>query len=182
MLNINSNEKKKLKFGISVAGVQARDLRGALRLTVEGVEYGFPVTIVEGDVEVEIPPLRNLIAEVDAEKRYEVKLELIANDTYIIPWQDVAKIKTPVRVEVSESIQEEDEKVEEVKIGVTKVDEEDIKEAKTQKETEKMMSKHQEKERFKELKPKDQRKIKELQKLIKSQPKPKSKFRKMLEK
>lgn len=160
MLSINSNEKKKLKFGISVAGVQARDLRGALRLTVEEVEYGFPVKIVEGDVEVEIPPLRNLIAEVDSEKRYEVKLELIANDTYIVPWSDVAKIKTPISVEVSESIQEEDEKVEEVKIGITKVDEETVEEPKP--------------------KPKPKKKIEEKIKIDK--PKIKSKFRKMLEK
>ena len=165
MLNINSNEKKKLKFGISVAGVQARDLRGALRLTVEGIEYGFPVKVVEGDIEVEIPPLRKLINEVDSEKRYEVKLELIANDTYIVPWSDVAKIKTPISVEVSESIQEEDEKVAEVTIGITKVDEEDVKEIKPKKKETK-------------LSPSDKKKIEDILK----QPKTKSKFRKMLEK
>ena len=135
MLTINSNEKKKLKFGISVAGVQARDLHGALRLTVEGVEYGFPVQIVEGNIEVEIPPLKNLLREVDNDRRYDVKLELIANDTYIVPWTDTARINTPISVEVSKNVYEEDEKVNEVKIGVTKVDEEIIKENDDQEKT-----------------------------------------------
>lgn len=162
MLTINSNEKKKLKFGISVAGVMARDLKGALRLTVEGVEYGFPVQIVEGNVEVEIPPLKNLINEIDSLKRYDVKLELIANDTYIVPWTDVANIKTPVSVKVSESVIEEDEIVEKIKIGVTNVDEEVIEEPKPK------------------LKPK-KKIVVEKKKVRINKRKIKSKFRKMLE-
>lgn len=160
MLTINSNEKKKLKFSVSLAGVMARDLRGALRLTVEGIEYGFPVQIVEGNVEVEIPPLKNLINEVDSLKRYDVKLELIANDTYIVPWTDVANIKTPISVKVSESVIEEDEIVEKIKIGVTNVDEEVIEEPK----------------------PKPKKKIVTEKKKVKiNKRKIKSKFRKMLE-
>jgi hypothetical protein len=162
MLTINSNEKKKLKFGISVAGVMARDLKGALRLTVEGVEYGFPVQIVEGNVEVEIPPLKNLINEIDSLKRYDVKLELIANDTYIVPWTDVANIKTPVSVKVSESVIEEDEIVEKIKIGVTNVDEEVIEEPKPKLKPKKKIVVEKKKTRI------NKRKIK-------------SKFRKMLE-
>ena len=121
MLKFNANETKKLKFGIALTGVQSRDLKGTLRLEVNGIEYGFPVSIVNDKVEVEIPPLSGLITEIKSDAKYNVKLELIANDTYIIPWLDVAQIKIPVNVKISENIEEENKKV---TIGITKIDEE----------------------------------------------------------
>jgi hypothetical protein len=116
MLNINSNETKKLKFGIAVAGVQTRDIQGALRLTVEGIEYGFPVSIREGNIEVEIPPLKRLVNEIDCSKKYDAKLELIAGDTYIMPWVDKVEFKAPVSVKVSEKIVEETEPKKKIKV------------------------------------------------------------------
>lgn len=126
MLNINSNEKKKLKFGISISGAQTRDLRGALRLTIEGIEYGFPISTMDDKIIVEIPPLKDVVFQINESKRYDVKLELIAADTYIIPWTDVAKIKTPVAVKISETLTEEDEPEKKPFIGVINVDEEII--------------------------------------------------------
>ena len=123
MLNLNANEKKTLKFGVSVAGVQARDLAGALRLEANGIEYGFPVSVRNDKVEVEIPPLEVFISEITDDSTYNVKLELIANDTYIVPWTDVAKVRVPVSVKVSENVEETSEKVEKVTIGITKIDE-----------------------------------------------------------
>ncbi len=129
MLNINSNETKKIKFGISISGVQARDLKGALRLNVEGVEYGFPIVVEDEKVVATIPPLKNLIKQpIDELKRYDVKLELIANDTYIAPWTDVAKIKMPVSVEVAKNIEEEETKTERVTAAISSIDEEIIEE------------------------------------------------------
>ncbi len=132
MLSINSNETKKIKFGISISGVDARDLKGALRLNVEGVEYGFPVTIEDNKVVAVIPPLKDLIKQpIDEHKRYDVKLELIANDTYIAPWTDVAKIKMPVSVEVAENIEEEEISTREtISLAIGSIDEEVIEEKK----------------------------------------------------
>lgn len=117
MLNIKSNETKKLKFGIAVAGVQTRDIQGALRLTIDGIEYGFPISIREGNIEVEIPPLQKLINEIDCSKKYDAKLELIAGETYVMPWVDKVEFETPVSVTVSESVVEEKPKK---KIEITK--------------------------------------------------------------
>jgi hypothetical protein len=124
MLVINSNETKKLKFGVAISGVQPQDISGALRLEANGIEYGFPIKIVDDKVEVEIPALEKLVTEIDNKTKYKVKLELIANETHLVPWKDVAQIKTPIRVKVSENIEEEVKKVEKIQVGVTAVDEE----------------------------------------------------------
>ena len=126
MLNINANETKKIKFGVSIAGIQLRDIKGALRLKIEGIEYGFPIEIEDGKVVAEIPPLKDLIQEVDELKRYDVKLELIAGDTYIVPWTDIAKIKLPIKISVAESSIEEEEieSKQKVSVVIANVDEE----------------------------------------------------------
>ena len=45
MISLNINESKKIRFKISLSGVQAQDLTGAMRIMVEEVEYGFPIKI-----------------------------------------------------------------------------------------------------------------------------------------
>ena len=100
MVKFNTNEKKRLRYDISVSGVETRDLRGSLKLIIDNVEYGFPISIQDGDVIVEVPPMASVTSKelVDG-MQIDTKLEIVANDTYLVPWTDKATIVNPLTVE-----------------------------------------------------------------------------------
>ena len=100
MIKLNIRERKEIKFDINVSGVDPRDLRGALRLNIDRVEYGFPISISDGSIVSTIPALEDIIKKdmVDGQE-VKAKLEIIANDTYIAPWEDIMLIETPVKIE-----------------------------------------------------------------------------------
>jgi hypothetical protein len=101
MINLKFNEGKKLKFKISLSGIKAQDLRGSLRMMSEdNIEYGFPVKIVNGDVVVEIAPMSSVCGKsIKDGSILDSRLELIADNNYLVPWKDKVKIENPVVVE-----------------------------------------------------------------------------------
>lgn len=100
MIDLNITEAKKIRFGIAVSGVQTRDLKGALRMIIDGIEYGFPVSIIDGKITVEIPPLENTMKKDLSEgQKINAKLEVIAGDTFLVPWEDSFKINKPIKIE-----------------------------------------------------------------------------------
>ena len=114
MIKLNCQRAKQIKFGVSVAGVDIRDLKGAVRLTHEGIEYGFQIQILDEDIFVEIPPLENIILKkLNDNDTIEAKLEIIADDVYSVPWADTIRIERPIKVEAT--IQETEEVQEKVR-------------------------------------------------------------------
>ena len=102
MINLNVNEKKSLQFDVSVSGVQMNDLRGSMKIVMNKVEYGFPIAIMDGKIVVEIPALNDFLKEeVLNEKRVEAKLEIIASDTYMVPWEDQVTLESPMKIEAA---------------------------------------------------------------------------------
>ena len=102
MIKLNITEKKEIKFDVNVSGINARDLTGSILLKIEEVEYGFPVKVMDGTVIVEIPPLDEFVKqELWDGQTLNAKLEIIAADTYIIPWEDTMMIETPVKIEAT---------------------------------------------------------------------------------
>lgn len=131
MINININESKKLRFKVSLSGVQPQDLRGSMRMVIEGMEYGFPIKIDKGDIIVEINPISNISKKLKDGSLLDAKLELVAVDTYLVPWQDKIKIENPIKVEAKlEDI------VEEIKDLIPKVEISDVSEEKKEKKKE----------------------------------------------
>ena len=125
MITFKSNACKKMTFNLGLAGVQLRDLSGNFVLTNEGVQYGFPLTIDEKSVTVEIPALETIIKNL-SEARIEAKLDIVAGDTFLTPWTDTAKIEIPVEVSaVVEAVQDEVE--DKPKIEIKIVEEKDQK-------------------------------------------------------
>ncbi len=117
MVQINTQKGKRLKFGVSVAGVQPRDLKGALRMKIGEVEYGFPTILEDGSLVVNIPPLDTIIDNLVEGQRFEAKLEIIAHDTYIVPWSDSVRIEKPITVEAQ--ITEEEDLKEKIQIALS---------------------------------------------------------------
>lgn len=102
-MNIIINEKKRIEFNVGVSGVDVNSLKGALRLVFEGIEYGFPIEIEGGKVVVEIPPLKNIIREYKLSKgmKIDTRLDIIADDTFINPWNGELIVDVPVTVEAT---------------------------------------------------------------------------------
>jgi len=118
MITFKSNACKKMTFNLGLAGVQLRDLSGNFVLTNEGVQYGFPLTITEKNVTVEIPALDTIVKNL-SEARIEARLEIIAGDTFLTPWTDTAKIEIPVEVSaVVENVQDEVEDKPKIEIKI----------------------------------------------------------------
>jgi len=119
MINMNINETKKLKFGIAVSGVQTRDLAGKMRILIDGVEYGFPTTVLDDKILVEIPPLNDIVKSGLKEGRaLQAKLDIVVGDTTLTPWADTVKLIMPVTVEAIISEEENVKKTETVKLNL----------------------------------------------------------------
>lgn len=116
MISMNINEIKKLKFGVAVSGVQARDLNGMMRILIDGVEYGFPTSILDDKILVEIPPLNDIVKSGLKEGRaLKAKLDIVVGDTAITPWADTVNLIMPVTVEATiteeESVKKKADKI-----------------------------------------------------------------------
>ena len=102
MINLNINEKKSLQFDVSVSGVDMKDLRGSMKIVMNKIQYGFPIAIMDGKISVEIPALSGFLKEEALlEKTVEAKLEIIASDTYLVPWEDNITLESPMKIEAA---------------------------------------------------------------------------------
>ena len=120
-MKINANETKHIKFSVNVQGVDIRDIKGHVRLIKDDIEYGFPVKTSNGKIEVSIPPLNTIVKEEINEKdKFDAKLEIIANKTYLNPWADTVVVEMPMKVEaqISEEENIEEETDLDVKVGI----------------------------------------------------------------
>lgn len=100
MIDLNVNERKSLQFDVSVSGVQMNDLLGSMKIVMEDIQYCFPIKILDGKIVVDIPPLSKFIKEEFLkEQSIDAKLEIIAGDTYLVPWEDQLLLKSPIKVE-----------------------------------------------------------------------------------
>lgn len=131
---INIDETKKISFDINVQGAQYDDIKGALRIKMDGIEFGFPVEVNEGTVSVTIPPLNELLKNLDDGDTYKAKLEMVVSDQYIVPWEDDITIEKPVSIS-AEVKMEESVKDKKVSIGIKKINEKCEKKTKKKKKS-----------------------------------------------
>lgn len=100
MLELDLNKKRSLNFEIELSGIDYKQLNGALRFSINNVEYGFPVEVRESSIVVDIPPLKNILPFKLEEGEYiDTKLEVNGNGYYLSPWSGKILIKNPVKME-----------------------------------------------------------------------------------
>lgn len=101
MLKLNANKEKELAFEIQIGGVTNFDqIESFFRIITDDVEYGFPCKVTNNSVKVSLPPLNKVIAKRMREgDEVEIKLEVIVDGHYLIPWKDRAKISNPLVIE-----------------------------------------------------------------------------------
>ena len=120
MLKININEKATLDFEVELHGIDHNEVNGRLRFVSEKVEYGFPVEVKEEGISVEIPPLTEVIKNIESGQKLEAKLEIFGKGLYLKPWTE--ELITEPSVEVKVKLKKENKEEGKVKL-VTKVNE-----------------------------------------------------------
>jgi hypothetical protein len=100
MIEIHNNKEKSIVFEVQLSGITSKELSGHFRMTIDGIEYGFPVEISESSISVDVPGLKSIITRPlrDGEK-FKAKLELVGNENYMVPWDDSVIVKSAVMVE-----------------------------------------------------------------------------------
>lgn len=102
MIKINVNKKKTVEFDVNVTGIQCDHLAGRLSLFYEGVIYSFPAEVETGNVlKVVIPPLNGIINNIPDKAQGDLKLEVIGNETFMMPWTGSAILEHPVKVKAT---------------------------------------------------------------------------------
>jgi len=102
MIKINVNKKKTIEFDVNIMGVQCEALDGRLSLFYEGLIYSFPATIEDANViKVELPPLNEIINDIPNKYQAVMKLEVVGNDTFMMPWSGSAHLEQPIQVEAT---------------------------------------------------------------------------------
>lgn len=117
MLIFDASKNKKIQMAIESQGISDDKLRFTFTIDTGGVSYGFPCTFNEGRVEVDIPPLSEVIKDLKA-GNYQARLDVTGDDKYYLkPFDEQVIIKIdPVIKKVD--ITEQDVS-EEIKLAVS---------------------------------------------------------------
>jgi hypothetical protein len=110
-MKLKINEAKSFEFNMDTVGVSWDQLKGYFRLTLEGVEYGFPVEFNESGAIINIPVFKDILHEnmrsslcENREVRVKARLDLVANnEVFIQPWSGHVDIEIPVSVKLTEN-------------------------------------------------------------------------------
>jgi len=100
MLYIKADEPRTLTFEVDIRGVGQGELKGYVRLFINDAEHGFPVSIDDGMITADIPPLTEVIRlkTMDDGDVIEAKLELMTDQHIFTPWAGEIKVSVPMGI------------------------------------------------------------------------------------
>jgi len=119
-MRIKLNEDKVIKFNIdNIVGSSMDNLKGYFRFVFEDIEYGFPVEFDNNSISVKIPAFKTILngklmesLSKHSEVRVKGRMDIIANnDTYVCPWMGDVDIEIPVYINIQESKNKEENKI-----------------------------------------------------------------------
>ncbi len=93
MLIFNADKNKKIQMAIESTGIDQDKLRFTFIVDTGKVQYGFPCMFNEGRVEVDIPPLAEIINDLEP-GTYTARLDVTGDDKYYLnPFNESIEIK-----------------------------------------------------------------------------------------
>lgn len=97
---LNTNEPRTMHFDVNIQGVDFKQLQGSLRFNLEDIQYGFPVNILRDHIEVDVPPLDEIIKKglIDGET-IECQLDVFGEGFYMQPWTGHFELKRRAVIE-----------------------------------------------------------------------------------
>jgi hypothetical protein len=100
MLYIKADEPRTLTFEVDIRGVGKGELKGYVRLFINDAEHGFPVSIDDGVITADIPPLAEVVRlkTMDDGDVIEAKLELMTDQHIFTPWAGEVKVSVPMGI------------------------------------------------------------------------------------
>jgi len=100
MLYIKADEPRTLTFEVDIRGVGQGELKGYVRLFINDAEHGFPVSIDDGVITADIPPLTEVVRlkTMDDGDVIEAKLELMTDQHIFTPWEGEVKVSVPMGI------------------------------------------------------------------------------------
>jgi len=100
MLYIKADEPRTLTFEVDIRGVGQGELKGYVRLFINDAEHGFPVSIDDGVITADIPPLTEIIRlkTMDDGDVIEAKLDLMTEQHIFTPWEGEVKVSVPMGI------------------------------------------------------------------------------------
>lgn len=108
MYTFKSDEGKTLSFTLKFENVESEDVKGYLRINIDGVEYSFDGKFNEnGKFEVNVPPLGEVIKKTTQSGSYPARLEMVGPDhSYFNLWEEdiYFQAKKNITVETVEEV------------------------------------------------------------------------------
>lgn len=95
-MKLQTNSEKKIEFNITLKDIDYTALSGKLTLMSNKAEYSFPVNINSKNIIAIIPPLEDVAQNIPTSMG--IKLELMAEELYVIPWRDTVQIKNVPKI------------------------------------------------------------------------------------
>jgi hypothetical protein len=106
MIKIKANESKKLRFYLDIEGSNSVP---EINYTIKAKPFDLVVECQQtnGVVEVDIPPLKDLVSSGE----HEAKIGVILEGLYYEPWKGSILVEKPIAVKIKESIEDVDDAV-----------------------------------------------------------------------
>jgi len=139
MLKLNPNKQKELVFETEIVGVAQDQIKGSLKIDIDGVHYGFPITMKEGKLEGKIPVLSEILKRDFKDKEIlSCSLEVHGNGQFHEAWSNDIQIDYPAKIEakIDDDIQESDDELKPFNIKVGTLEEKEIVEEKVDEKVE----------------------------------------------
>jgi len=100
MLYIKADEPRTLTFEVDIRGVGSGELKGYVRFFINDAEHGFPVSIEDGSITADIPPLTEVVRlkTIEDGDVIEAKLDLMTEQHIFTPWEGEVKVSVPMGI------------------------------------------------------------------------------------
>ncbi|MCD6149102.1 hypothetical protein J7J18_07050 [bacterium] len=101
-MKLAPNKPYNLSFESEITGVDTSNLKGFLRMSINGIEYGVPATIRKNSIDVSIPPFESFVkVSFEKELKVPVKLEIVSPEFCLCVWEDTFVVKPVVKARVA---------------------------------------------------------------------------------
>lgn len=117
MLIFDASKNKKIQMAIESTGIENDKLKFTFVIDTGKVQYGFPCMFNEGRVEIDVPPLEEIIKDLKP-GTYHARLDVTGDDKYYLkPFNESIQIKQAPRIKKVNL--EESDITEDIKVAVS---------------------------------------------------------------
>ena len=109
ILEFDKHKSKSYKMLVETTGVDVDKLNITFNISANGIKYGFPCTIVEDKVQIDVPVLGDVINNLSPGE-YQATLDITSNNKYFIqPFNEKIKIMEEPSIKIDKGSLKEDE-------------------------------------------------------------------------